>query len=139
MPSVADWHGEDGVRMTGDAARVVVDGDDSPYGYQFSSPVVRVGKGDRIELDVPNVVRQGRVCVGVLNGDGSRWLVLADQWRERMRFDTDKTLGFRVVFANCRDRVPNGKSLFEVSAASFVSRTQWYADQMVERVYGSRR
>jgi hypothetical protein len=139
LPAFAAWHREDGVRMTGDAGHIVVDGDDSPYGYQFSSPVVRVNWGDRIELEVPNVVHRGRVCVGVLNGDGSQWLVPADIWRARMRFDTDKSLGFRVVFANCRDRVPNDKSRFEVSTASYVTRTQWYVDRLVDRVFGGLR
>jgi hypothetical protein len=138
LPALTSWHAEDGVHVMGDPGHVVVEGDDSPYGYQFSSPVVRVGAGDRIELEVPNVVRRGRVCVGVLSAGGT-WLVTADIWRERMRFDTDRSLGFRVVFANCRDRVPNGKSLFEVSAASYLSRTERYVDQLVERVHGTPR
>jgi Dolichyl-phosphate-mannose-protein mannosyltransferase len=137
LPALTSWHAEDGVQVMGVPGHVVVEGDDSPYGYQFSSPVVGVNAGDRVELEVPNVVRRGRVCVGVLSAAG-KWLVTADLWRERMRFDTDASLGFRVVFANCRDRVPNGKSLFEVSAASYVSRSQRYADQLVERADGAR-
>jgi hypothetical protein len=138
LPALTSWHAEDGIRVTGDPGHVVVDGDDSPYGYQFSSPVVRVGAGDRVELEVPNVVRRGRVCVGVLSAAG-RWLVTADIWRARMRFDTDASLGFRVVFANCRDRVPNGRSLFDVSAASYIAGNDRYVDRLVERVYGASR
>lgn len=139
LPPFSAWRREEGVRVSGDDTHVIVEGDDSPYGYQFSSPVVRAGAGDRIELDLPNVVRRGRVCVGALNADGSRWLVLADTWREQMRFDVDKTLGFRVIFANCRDRVANDRSLFDVTAGAYLNHTQWYADRLVEAVYGPAR
>jgi hypothetical protein len=132
LVALTSWHAEDGIRVTGDPGHVVVDGDDSSYGYQFSSPVVRVGAGDRVELLVPSVVRRGRVCVGVLSAAG-RWLVTADIWRERMRFDADDSLGFRVLFANCRDRARNERSLFEVSEPSYVSRTERYVDDLVER------
>jgi hypothetical protein len=138
LPPLSAWQAQDGVHIQGDAGHIVVNGDASAYGYQLSSPVVRVNPGDRIELDVPNVVRRGRVCVGVVSADG-RWLVTADVWRARVRFDTDASAGFRVVFANCRDRVANEKSLFEVSAPSYVTRTDRYVDQLVERAYGEAR
>ncbi len=130
MPPFSAWLPEKGVQMTVDGNRVVVDGDDSPYGYQFSSPVVHAASHDRVEIDIPNVIRQGRVCVGVLNGDSSGWLVRAEEWRARLRFDIDQTQGFRVLFANCRDRVPNGRSVFEVSRPTYVRRTISYADDL---------
>ena len=123
LPDPAEWTPMGGdVKVTAVGGRLHVEGDGTALGYQVASPVVQFNRDDRIELRVPSTIAAGRVCTGILDAGGTRWLVPADQWREEMRFRGDGTGGFRVVFANCRRATdPPVQSRFEIARGSYIN------------------
>ena len=123
LPDFAGWTPmSGGVRVTARDGRLQVDGDATALGYQVASPVVLFNRDDRVELRVPSTIAAGRVCTGILDAGGTRWLVPADAWHEEMRFRGDGTGGFRVVFANCRRATDRPQpSRFEIARGSYVN------------------
>jgi hypothetical protein len=113
------WKTAAGATAQADGESVHVAGDASAFGYQYSSPPIRVRRQNRVTVRMPVRVEQGRVCSGVLNGDESGWLVHPDASRESLQFSIDATQGFRVVLANCNGDQNATASRFVVWPASY--------------------
>ena len=141
LPDFAEWMPLPGVKVTTGGGRLRVEGDATALGYQVSSPVVPFSRDDRVELRVPSTTAAGRVCAGILDAGGTRWLVPADEWREELRFRGDGTGGFRVVFANCQRGTDRPEqSRFEIAPGAYVvDPPGLYADALASLALGPKR
>jgi hypothetical protein len=136
LPEFSRWEPSGKVRTTLTAGQLHVDGDDSPLGYQVSTPTIAASEGDRIELRVAGAITSGRVCTGALNAAG-HWLVPADTWREVLRFTGDGSGGFKLMFANCNTDPHPAPSRFDVGPGSYVDdEPEWYSDRLTSRGLG---
>lgn len=76
-PRLDAWAAVDGVSVSGDASRFLVQGNSSPFGYQLSSPPIRVPPYSKVVVRIFGTVEQGRVAFGILDGVTQQWLMPA--------------------------------------------------------------
>lgn len=115
LPSLEKWEATTGNQARVEGNELVVTGDGSGSGYQLMSPFVRVRESHEVTIRISMRTLSGRVCTGILNGDGRQWLVTPDRTRGELQFTVDETQAFRVVYANCNPREGSPPSRFAVS------------------------
>lgn len=137
LPALTLWAPVTGVtaQVEGDTIRVA--GDDTLSGYQIISPLIRARSHNRITVRIPLKVEAGKVCMGVLNGSGSRWLVAPDVARGELQFPVDDTQGFRLVAANCNPAAGGGPTRFVLWPGDYLDEPTGtsYADLLVGAVF----
>lgn len=103
-PRLNTWTALDGVSVAAVAAGFVVRGDNSPFGYQVSSPPIAVPRHSKMVIRIFGEVEQGRVALGILDADGHRWVKPPVWGRSDFVANTGDNDRVFLVFAN--DRQP---------------------------------
>ncbi len=122
MPPLREWvPASAGVQASVAApGALVVQGDNSPQGYQIRSPAVAASPGEHVTLRVALTVEQGAVCLGALDGVEKKWLVSGVAPAQELAFDVDETAGFVLMIYNCQPPQANlAPSRFTVSSARY--------------------
>ena len=121
LPAPAEWTSIVKEWATPAAAGAVdVAGDNTQFGYQLMSPVIRVTPGTKYLLRLRFETIAGRVCAGVLSADQQRWLVAPDGTTAEYAFDAGAFDGIIVVVANCyRGETDNPKTHFKLIGGSY--------------------
>jgi hypothetical protein len=101
-PRLDAWTALDGVSVTADGGRFLVQGNSSTYGYQLSSPPIAVPRHARIVVRVYGAVEAGRVAVGMLDQQGAHWLMPPVWRRSDFVANTGANDRVQLVFANAR-------------------------------------
>ena len=137
LPALASWATVAVVTAQAEGGTLRVAGDDTASGYQIISPLIRARSHNAITVRIPLKVEQGKVCVGVLNGSESRWLVAPDIARGELQFSVDDTQGFRLVAANCNPAAGGAPSRFVLWPGDYLDEPTGtsYADLLVGAVF----
>lgn len=131
LPALEKWEPTTGVQAKVDGNELQVTGDGTGSGYQLMSPLMRAREAHQIAIRISMRTISGRICTGILNGNGGAWLVNPDRARGELKFTVDETQAFRLVYANCNPRegsppsrfaVAPGEILDEPPAASYAKR-----------------
>lgn len=101
--------------VTPTASGFEVRSNDSPSGYQLVSPLIEVEPRRTLALQILGAVKEGEMCVGVLDGAQQRWLMSPTDARIGLLTDTADETHVRIVFSNCAH--PPGT--FEVRAMTY--------------------
>lgn len=119
-PPLTKWSPVGGVLVAPQDSGVIVNGDDSQFGYQLLSPPIPVRPHSKIAVRVYGDVEQGRVAFGILNGDGQRWLMPAVWGRSDFEANTGDNDRIVMVFANYRQPSDGDiTSRFRIRSVSF--------------------
>jgi len=104
LPDWHEWTVSDGVRadVAGGALNIV--GDTSRFKYQVVSPPVVVPRNQHLTVRMRVRLVQGRVCLGVLDANEARWLLIPDQFRQQYTLATGENDHVTFVIANCNVR-----------------------------------
>jgi hypothetical protein len=100
---------------------LLVEGNDTQWGYQLLSPPVEVRRHGTISLHVAYSVERGRACVGVLDARERTWLVTPNQLSSDYQFESGDNERVRVVIANCNAALSGQRSRFVVSSAAYAA------------------
>jgi hypothetical protein len=131
LPAAATWAPSAGVRVAALTDGVNVQGDDSKFDAQLSSPAVPLPSGSDVTLRMRVQVARGRLCTGVHGADGRQWILKPDAFKQEYRFNTGANDRVSVVIANCSRRVTETeRSVFTFVGGSYlVTSTDHGADQ----------
>jgi hypothetical protein len=129
-PRLNTWTALDGVSVAAGTAGFVVRGNNSPFGYQLSSPPIAVPRHSRMVIRIFGVVEQGRVALGILDADGHRWVKPPVWGRSDFVANTDDNDRVFLVFAN--DRQPADGSV--VSRFTVESITYDIRNSLLDRI-----
>ena len=122
LPSVEQWRkaSADIVATPARTGGVEVQGNDSQYGYQLVSPLISLRPESTYLMRVHLSVDEGRVCPGILSGDGQRWVAPPDGTTAEFLFKSAQLVSVQVVVANCYLLdAGNPKSRFRVTGGSY--------------------
>lgn len=114
LPALEKWSATSGNHAAVEGNELMVTGDGTGSGYQLMSPFIRARAAHEITIRISMRTLSGRICTGVLNGNGA-WLVNPDRTRGELQFTVDETQSFRIVYANCNPREGATPSRFAVS------------------------
>jgi hypothetical protein len=114
-----EWRPSAGVHATMHSTDLVVDGNATPIGYQISSPRTPVPPHDQVRVRTQLTTTAGRVCLGALNGDESKWLAVANDQSRALEFTADDSGAFVLVVVNCNGNATAAPSRFVMSAATY--------------------
>jgi hypothetical protein len=134
IAGVSDWHADSGVSTRKEGGRLYVEGNDSEMGYQLEGPIVPVPLGKEVLLRVSYSTEAGRVCVGVLTGDTSKWILSPTESKAEYQFNTRDATSMMVVLANCNfGAAPKVRSRVVVEGASLLTqyRDELYTDLLM--------
>lgn len=101
LPKFAEWSPATGIKVSAAADTLVVDGDNSRFGYQVSSPLIEVKPNSDFIVRIDHEVESGAVCPGILNANLTAWIVPASAATTDLRFNSGSNKGITVVMANC--------------------------------------
>lgn len=101
LPKFADWNPTAGVNVSANNDTLVVDGDNSRFGYQISSPLIEVKPNSDFIVRIDHAVESGTVCPGILTANAAAWIVPASAATTDLRFNSGSNKGITVVMANC--------------------------------------
>jgi hypothetical protein len=117
-PGLAGWTTFKGVSVSGGPGSYAVAGNDDG-GYQVVSPPIPVPKQQRVLLRVEGAIAQGSPCVGVLDREQQKWLVVGPGDQPEIVVSTGDNDQIRFVFTDCRVQ-PNTPSVrFTVESISY--------------------
>jgi hypothetical protein len=118
LPKFTEWPLNVAGIVTEAKDAFVVDGDNSRFGYQISSPLIEVKPGSDFIVRIDYTVESGSVCPGVLTGNLAAWIVPASTPTTDLRFNSGSDKGVVVVMANCNQEPQgNPKSKFRLKSA----------------------
>jgi hypothetical protein len=118
-PPLAAWRAEAGVVVKPSNEGYTVEGNDSSWGYQLTSPPIALGRDRRVSLRWKGRVEAGYVCLGVLD-ETAHWVVPADSAKPEVVFDTGNNEHVYAVLANCNPfSTGNPASRFIVSSMTY--------------------
>ena len=125
LPGPRAWTARGSVRVTAANGDATVEGDDSRFDSQISSPVVLLPPNSDVALRMRVRVARGRVCTGVLAADHRQWILQPDTFKQEYRFNTGASDRMTVVIANCSRRVTEiERSAFTFSGGSYLVTSQ---------------
>ncbi len=101
LPKFVDWKSTAGVKVSAENDTLFVDGDNSRFGYQVSSPLIEVKPNSDFIVRIDHEVELGAVCPGILNANLTAWIVPASATTTDLRFNSGSNKGITVVMANC--------------------------------------
>jgi hypothetical protein len=108
------------VHAVPDRDAIAVRGDASQFGYQIRSPSLAVPPHADVTVRMRLRVERGRVCTGVLDEAGQRWVLAPTSFRQEYHFQSGAYGRVAIVIANCNRRVTeNERSVFRLFGATY--------------------
>jgi hypothetical protein len=125
-----------------DGRSLKVDGNAVQFAYQAFGPEIPVAPFAFVRLRLAATVEAGTACWGVLDGTGTRWLVLPDRLQSEYEFQVNDTGTVKPVLAECTgvpgNTTPVQATILDGSYATWPARGELYVDEMV-RAFQQRR
>lgn len=113
-PALDQWLPASGVSVEAAQSGWRVTGNDTEMGYQLVSPVIEVPAQQLLLVRTKGVNEAGRVCLGILKGDETAWIVPAEPNRTELAVNTAANTQIKLVFANCMTATTRTQSRFSV-------------------------
>jgi hypothetical protein len=95
--------------VSGSGDGLLIEGDDSDFGYQVMSPPVAVPPDQTLIVQVESAIDAGQVCFGILDGAQQRWLLAPETQRTQYKVNTLRNTRVWFVFANCEVQQAAGR------------------------------
>ena|SRR5438270_641260 len=114
------WNADaEGVVVTSSNEVVSVEGNDTRFGYQISTPPQAIQPNIEATVQMKMHVDSGRVCVGVLDETRQSWILSPSDGAAEMHFNSGVNKLVHVVLANCNEAESgNPKSRFSIEKAT---------------------
>jgi hypothetical protein len=126
-----------------DGRSLKVDGNAVQYAYQAYAPRIAVEPFAFVRLRVAATVHAGTACWGVLDGTGTRWLVLPDRLQPEYEFQVNDSQTIKPVLADCTgvpgNTTPVQATIFDGGYATWPGRGVLYVDELVRAFQQQRR
>jgi hypothetical protein len=129
VPQAAEWLVQPGIRVSNVGGGAVdVAGDDSAYGFQIASPLIKLPRDADVEIEINLKEQEGNVALGVMDSRKRYWLAGAApvNKKRKLTFNTGDNGSGYIIVANLNNDVQEKpeNSVFSISSVqmSFVPR-----------------
>lgn len=104
---ITEWHKNNAKHLNFKEGVVEVETDDTAWGYQVCSNPFQVTPHSTLMIELNGVVNKGKICIGLLNHDKTKWLSAQSIYNEKIDdnlvFELEETEPVYIVITNSEE------------------------------------